>query len=250
MKRVAFSVTMIVMSAAVSIDAASAQNEISAIPFDSIPSGTRVVGGGASIGLEGDTHVSGALASEGVVSTETGFQFPDATVQTTAAAGASTTSNSGLYANTIPDSLPPNAYTEICIKAGGVSFDIHSGSESTAGGNCLPGDVGWVIERFERDSGALVTWYEARLECLKDGMRLPEPFEWRVTCDDAATFAVSDMEDLWEWSTNSGLPEVFSAGVGAVTVTVMGNGSCAFGGAGQASTNSGGAANYEYRCAK
>lgn len=225
-----------------------AQDEISAIPFDAVPDGTKFNGGGASIELQGDTEVSGTLTATGVIGSDIGVRFPDSTLQSTAAAGASTTANQGQYSNTIADFTPPNAYTEICIKAGMVAFDIHAASESTQSGNCLPGDVGWIIERFEREAGAQVTWYSARLECLKNGMRLPESFEWRVTCDDSATFAVSDMEDLWEWTSN-GVEGEIAGGTTVLTAMVMGNGSCSHGAVGTASNEQGVSTTWEYRCA-
>ena len=159
--------------AAILASAGLAQDEIYSIDFDTIPEGTLVNGGGAAIDLQGDTNVSGQLAAGGEVRSEVGFRFPDGSLQTTASVGASVTANLGMYRNTIVDFAPPNAYTEICIKAGAVQFDIHAALESTQGGDCLPGDVGWIIERLERDLGAQVSWSSARLECLKDGMRLP-----------------------------------------------------------------------------
>ena len=227
----------------------SAQNEISEVSFDSIPGGTRFSGGDA-IDLQADTNVEGSVTATGQIQAAGGFRFPDSTVQTTAAVGIGTTANIGLYGNTIADFTPPNAYTEICIKGGDVLSDIHAVSEPTTAGNCVPGDLGWVIERFERDAGTQVTWYTARLECLKDGMRLPEPFEWRVACDDAATFAINDMEDSWEWSSNS-VEGDLTAGSGAfVSAVIMGNGSCAHGSQGSASSGTGSSTPHEYRCVR
>lgn len=222
-----------------------AQDEISSIPFDIVPGNTAVTGGGTPISLQADTQVAGSLDATGEVATGSGFRFPDATVQTTAAAGASTTANVGLYANTIVDFAPPNAYTEICIKGGAIAFDIHDASEPTSGGNCLPGDVGWIIERFERSAGAAVKWYVARLECLKSGMRLPEAFERTVACADAVLFAISDMEDDWEWSTNTVVPEPAVAGA-----LLAGNGGCDLGGLGSALSSAGPVDSFQYRCAR
>ena len=200
---------------------AIAQQQITSVAFDEIPEGTELAGGGSPITLQGDTNVVGEI------STTTGIRFPDGTLQVTAGGGSA--ENNGLYSNTIADFSPPNAYTEICIKNGTVESDIHDPGEPTAGGDCEPGDIGWVIERFERNSGAAVPWSTARLECLKDGMRLPEPFEWQVACTDQA-LAVSDMEDDAEWASNSTMivrrdNDATSTGVFLI-VPVMGHGSC------------------------
>lgn len=233
---------------------ALAQDDISAIPFESIPGMTRfAVGNEESIQLVADTVVTGDLSSTGEVAPGTGIRFPDGTLQTTAtSAGAGITANAGLYSNTIPDFSPPLAYTEVCIRAGDVMFDIHAGGESTAGGNCLPGDTGWIIERFERDAGALVSWSTARLECLKSGMRLPEPFEWQVACGNSAEFAVSDLEDGWEWTGNSvfAIRAESSPVRSSLDAFLMGNGSCTHGVHGVTARNDGATTTGEMRCAR
>ncbi|MDA8021282.1 MAG: hypothetical protein MPN21_27930 [Thermoanaerobaculia bacterium] len=226
---------------------AFAQGEITGIPFDTIPGNVTIEGGGASIGLEADTEVAGDVRATGEMSSDVGYRFPDASLQTTAAASASVTGNLGLYGNTIAEMSPPNAYTEICIKGGTVLSDIHAGSESTAGGNCLPGDAGWIIERFERNSGAPEFWESARLECLKDGMRLPEVFEWKVACGDAALFALANMVDNVEWSANA---TISVGGAGGVFATSLGNGSCNWGSPSTVSNDSGNASDNHYRCAR
>ncbi len=233
---------------------AFAQGEISSIPFDSIPAGTSFIsGGGAAISLQADTAVTGDLSTTGEISPGAGIRFPDGSVQTTASpAGAGTTANAGLYSNTIADFTPPLAYTEICVKAGAVSFDIHAAGESTAGGNCLPGDTGWIIERFERDGGATFSWTAARMECLKSGMRIPEPFEWQATCDDNALYEASSMEDNWEWASNSVIAlriDNTSPAVASILAPLMGNGSCNLGGHGTAADRDGTRHSNQLRCA-
>ena len=184
-----------------------AQDDISAIPLETIPGNTNVVvGNGETIGLQGDTAVGGDLAVAGEVSSETGFRFPDGTTQQSAAsAPLGLTGNLGLYSNMIAALTPPNPYTEICFKDGSVQTDIHGGAEPTTGGNCLPGDVGWIFERFEREGGVGTSWVTAKSECLQDGMRLPEPFEWGLACESADLWAIENMTDNWEWSSNSAL---------------------------------------------
>lgn len=218
---VAFS--MLVLSPAIM----NAQAEIVSIPFGTVPEGTNfVAGAGAPIGLQSDTEVTGTLSATGTVSSDSGFQFPDGSIQVTAgAAGAGLTANSGLYSNTIAGITPPNAYTEICFKSSTVLFDIHAASEPASGGNCEPGDIGWIIERFERDSGMAVAWTSARADCLLDGMRLPEPFEWQFSCNGAALFALDSMIGNYEWASNSTYLDTVPNNV-AVATPIFGLSSC------------------------
>ena len=231
----------------------SAQDEISEISFDSIPEGHVLNGGDAAIELQSDTNVIGAVNATGQVASDVGFKFPDGTVQTTATFGSAEpniglTANQGLYNNRIANFTPPNAYTEICIKGGAVAVDIHAVSEPTTGGNCLPSDVGWIIERFEREGGATITWPAAKLDCLKDGMRLPEAFEWSIACINAITYGLNDMEDDWEWASNETEANSGGAALSLVTAPVMGLGSCTHGIQGTIANASGDSAIHEYRC--
>lgn len=227
-----------------------AQTEIATIPFETIPEGSVFVGSTGTIELQSDTVVTGTLGVTGTVSSDSGFEFPDGTVQVTAAlANASLTANQGLYNNTIVDFSPPNAYSEICIKGGAVFFDIHATGESTSGGNCIPGDTGWVIERFERDGGAVSFWTAARMECLKDGMRLPEPFEWQLTCESSGLAATSAMTDNFEWSSNT-VGHVFNGNEVFLVVPTLGGGSCRHGTANSITFSNGTPAERVYRCAR
>lgn len=254
MLKVSFYAVMSVSLVLGSVPAFS-QDEISAIPFDSIPGGTSFISGaGVAISLQADTAVTGDLSATGEIAPGTGIRFPDGTVQTTAStAGAGITANAGLYSNTIADFTPPFAYTEVCVKAGAVEFDIHAAGEPTAGGNCLPGDTGWIIERFERDGGATFLWAAARMECLKSGMRVPEPFEWQFSCDNSAEYAVSDMEDSWEWTSNSIFAvraDSLSPPRAALDSLIMGNGSCSHGAHGTTARNDGATTPAQLRCAR
>ncbi|MCG8460420.1 MAG: hypothetical protein MI919_29415 [Holophagales bacterium] len=207
----------------------AAQNEISGIPFDSIPPNTSLVSTGG-ISLEGDTEVSGKLTTTGEVETGGGVRFLDGTLQTSAAASSaalqSLTANGGLYGNTIADFSPAEAFTEVCFKAGAMQFDIHAAGESTAGGNCVAGDTGWIIERFERDLGAAADWTTARANCLMAGMRLPEPFEIQLSCDNSATLAINDLVDDQEWATNEASTMLTDGGSLGLIATVLSTGSC------------------------
>lgn len=87
---------------------------------------------------------------------------------------------SGMYNNRIILSTYPAAYTEICFKNGSVYNDQHTAGQSTSGGNCLPGDIGFVIEQNLRTAQK---WEYAKVTCTSNNMRLPEVFEWKYACN-------------------------------------------------------------------
>jgi hypothetical protein len=151
---------------------------------------------------EPQVSFSGDLGVGGSITTGAGIEFPDGTVQMTAAGPAVSgiTANAGLYGNQIVDFSPPLPYVEVCFLDGGIEFDIHvNGGDSTEGGDCTPGDRGWVIEREAR---AATYWEEARAECLLSEMRLLEPFEFLVSCRRAQSLGLIGMTGGWEWVGN------------------------------------------------
>ena len=143
----------------------------------------------------------------------------------------SMSSNNGLYSNRIAKFTPPSGYSEVCFKDGVVLSDVHTMGEPPTGGNCVPGDVGWMIERDQRGPSP---WDVAKAECLTFGMRLPEPFEWKYSCRNAAAFGLNDMTDLVEWASNFAMhqSEVSSA-ENSVGASTLGEGSCSNGTWGQ-----------------
>ena len=153
--------------------------------------------------------------------------------------------NTGMYDNRIPDESFAAAYTEVCFKGGATQNDQHAGGESTAGGNCLPGDVGYIIEQNERTADY---WEQAKKTCLENGMRLPEPFEYKVSCVDAATFGLSSMTGNWEWSSNFALPMYTT--YNGVASAVMGNLGCDYAYWGWVGYSTGHQTSYAFRCAK
>ena len=126
-------------------------------------------------------------------------------------------------------------YIEVCFKGGKTLIDIHEGGESTDGGSCIPKDIGFIIERKERElpkkslKGIEAThgviWTQARQICLQDGMRLPEPFEWQLSCYNDEEWGLSDMYHNWEWASNTPYP-VFIDGNSGMSVIVFGEGGC------------------------
>lgn len=151
----------------------------------------------------------------------------------------------GTYNNRIPDESFSNDYTEVCFKSSTTYNDSHSGGESTSGGNCVPGDIGFVIEQNERGSGH---WEDAKAGCLKDGMRLPEIFEYKFACDNAASLGLNTMTDDWEWASNIGLP-IYATTYGVIAA-VAGNSGCGYGNWGAVAKTDGTQYTGVYRCVK
>lgn len=116
----------------------------------------------------------------------------------------------GMYNNRIVNQSFSRAYTEVCFKNGESLRDLHPDGGSTLGGNCIPGDRGFVIEQKRRVNtrSESVSWTKAKANCLKDGMRLPEIFELQYSCINKEDFEITEMtpvEGSWvwgEWSTN------------------------------------------------
>lgn len=131
--------------------------------------------------------------------------------------------NTGQYANQIGRLEPPEAYTEICFIAETVGSDQHNGTESTNGGNCAPGDIGWIIEQEERPAKC---WDAAKAACLQLGMRLPGPFEFHYSCRNSVAFGLNGMTGNYEWATNSAFPIADSVRGSGLGATIAGNLGC------------------------
>lgn len=145
---------------------------------------------------------------------------------------ASLTTRGGLYSNTIPSATVAVDAAEVCWSGGVRDYDILAPGASTVGGNCAPGDVGFVIELQER--GAAL-WFEAAEACTAEGMRLPEVFEFQVACDLATSLGAAGWTDDNEWSSN--VPDV-------EVVPLAGQGSCIQVNRGGVATPGG----YPFRC--
>lgn len=191
----------------------------------SLTSGVSVLG----------AQTSPALSAEAVVESRSGgFEFPDATIQNTAAAAeelaedaaSSTRSLSvreGLYDNRIRGFTHALAFVEVCFKDGSILSDQNDAGTSTTGGNCEPGDVGWILEANNR---AEAEWTSARETCLHLGMRLPEIFEFQFSCRNADSLGLSAEISAFEWMMNTpeltGLPDSLKRGA-AVVGGMIGN---------------------------
>lgn len=137
----------------------------------------------------------------------------------------SMTPNDGQYRNRIPNFTPPLDYTEVCVKDGVVASDQKLGGQPTPGGNCEPGDIGWLIEKNFRNGA---DWAEAKMACLIAGMRLPEPFEFKYSCLHAAELGLANMTGGGHWASNRATP-VGQSGVepNGLVAPSMGNIACA-----------------------
>lgn len=194
-----------------------------------------------------------AFVGDGIIhSKDGGFMFPDGTVQASAAAGGvesleairRLSVNQGRYDNRIPEFTHSAAYVEICFVGGSILVDENDADDPTAGGSCEVGDVGWIIERSERTA---MDWTAAKAECLKIGMRLPEVFEYQLTCDNAAMIGIIDMGNNYEWSSNQAIVD-FDGHIGPVVVT-LGNGTCYAANMGRVASTSVIRDSLNYRCA-
>lgn len=219
---------------------------ISEFGFETLSEGQNAVAPGG-ITLEGPTTVTEELVVQGTISAEgAGYRFADGTLQETAATSVGLSSNQGLYENRIVLMTPSLPFTEVCFKSGGLQNDIHSISESTMGGNCVPGDLGWIIERDQRTA---TVWASARVACLLEGMRLPEAFEWLFSCSEAGTLGLIGMTNDWEWGSNSATPQRPGTNSGSA-VAVLGGGSCGHASYGWAASSSGSSESYVFRCVR
>lgn len=210
------------------------------IPFESIPDGTQVQAAGG-ITLDGNVAVNQNLTAQGVIeSAAGGFKFPDGSVQTTASSGP------GIYNNRIVLMTPAQPFSEVCFKQGSIFGDIHVSSESSAGGNCLPGDVGYIIERNQRTAAR---WENAQVQCLLDGMRLPETFEWLYSCYNAATFGLNEMVGDWEWASSVSIP-LYANNISRISVSKAGLSGCSFGSFDSVAQGNGAASIFPYHCVR
>lgn len=223
---------------------AQTPDPVSSTGFETLPVNFSLVASG--ITLDGPTTVTDSLVTEGTVATlGAGYVFADGSLQRSANNNTGASANAGLYENRLVLMTPAMPFTEVCFKAGAVQSDVHSISESTQGGACVPGDLGWIIERDQREAE---TWANARVACLLVGMRLPEPFEWLYSCTNGPSFGMIDMTNDWEWGSNTTTPGRPGTNAGAM-VTILGQGGC-----GQADFNwaagTVGSALFTYRCVR
>jgi hypothetical protein len=111
--------------------------------------------------------------------------------------GSGAVLSSDMAEDVIPDRSYPYDYTEICFKNDATFYDLHAGGEATTGGNCDPGDRGYVIEQDQRDAAASHEWSDSHYSCAGSGMRLPTIEEMTYACNMAAQ--TSFVGDPTEW---------------------------------------------------
>jgi len=161
----------------------------------------------------------------------------------------SITANSGLYSNLIPNLSLSVAYTEVCFPVGAAQplYDVHSAGGSTAGGSCAPGAIGFIIEKNRRTSAV---WENAKQTCLLNGMRLPEPFEYKLACKNVVsggnTWQINNISSSGaEWASN-----FVSQSGGSINAVTMGDNTsqCYKSGSGQ--VGGGGEDPFPFRCVR
>lgn len=100
-----------------------------------------------------------------------------------------------------------NSTTEVFVK-------VYENSNSV--------DFGFCIDKDEHSAGAL-HWEDARNQCLSEGKRLPEPGEFKYSCDSVA--GLNNMTDDYEWAQNH--VQYFRFGTNTVVLSIaLGNGAC------------------------
>ncbi len=158
----------------------------------------------------------------------------------------SMTANNGMYNNKIIAMNPPAAYTEVCFKNSGTTYDSHTANAATGGGNCSVGDTGYIIEQAQRSAQY---WTQARQICLQYNMRLPEAFEWQLSCNNAGTWSMSTMTTVGEWAGNTTIPTSNITNRG-ITALRIGDGGCNYGSMGWVAYGTGTEDSLNFRCAR
>ena len=154
----------------------------------------------------------------------------------------------GQYHNKIPHMAFPHPYTEICFTGEGVYADVHSAAdESSAGGFCVPGDRGFVIEKNQRGR---TEWFRAKAKCLSDNMRLPEPFEWQISCRHQQQWSLEFSALEQEWGSGLAHPQVLLNREGVGVPVLGGEKGCDYFGILWAGRVSGFQSYSSYRCAR
>jgi hypothetical protein len=108
-------------------------------------------------------------------------------------------------------------------------------------------DIGFCIETTERTAAE---WSDARDTCVNADMRLPEPGEFKLACDNGT--GLSDITDDWEWVSNFATTlatDDATPNVGAAVPT-GGNGGCNYGSADYATSITGTIGSLAYRCVR
>lgn len=100
-----------------------------------------------------------------------------------------------------------NATTEVFVK-------VYENSNSV--------DFGFCIDKDENSAGAL-HWEDARHQCLSEGKRLPQPGEWKYSCDSVA--GLNNMTDDFEWAQNF-VQFIRIGSNNHILAMMLGNGAC------------------------
>lgn len=80
-------------------------------------------------------------------------------------------------------------------------------------------------------------------------MRLPEPFEFKISCTNAGAFGLNGMTGNDEWVSNESTVD-FAGGQTRIMSKVLGSSGCEFGGAGTVAVSFGFETTAPFRCAR
>jgi hypothetical protein len=83
--------------------------------------------------------------------------------------------------------------------------------------------VGICIDNAER---AAVAWTTAIAACASAGKRLPENYEWKISCDSRVALGLTSMINNSEWTSNFPSIYYYSSSTIGNAVSTMGAGSC------------------------
>lgn len=109
-----------------------------------------------------------------------------------------------------------------------------------------PDGKGFCMEINERASAF---WEDARHDCLDEGMRLPEPAEFRYACRRAATLGLNNMSNAGpEWASN--FAQAMATNSYGVGVPFLGSNSCNHGSFGTVAWSTQAISSNPYRCVR
>ena len=101
---------------------------------------------------------------------------------------------------------------------------------------------------FEKAERTAALWEQAKQTCTQNDMRLPEPYEWKLSCDNAGTWSLTSMTGNWEWASNEALPMYYGGyGVGAA---MFGNSGCRYASWGWLGYDNGTESTQTFRCVR
>lgn len=103
--------------------------------------------------------------------------------------------------------------------------------------------LGFCLEQSQRTAAH---WEAARNTCAANGMRLPEPAEWKYACDNGS--GLSDMTDDWEWVGNYAFTMDSNDTYTGTKAAMAGDGGCNYGSYANVAPGNGNLNSLTFRC--